>query len=77
MLRIRPNGKRWHTVPDVCRGRGPCRAQTLFQFSAPTALVLGAAGGTAFARFVVGGGESVHLGGLIFVGLSGFVLASG
>ena len=46
------------TVPNVCQNRRPYRTQTLFQFSASPALILGTTENATFAHFVK---KSMHL----------------
>ena len=53
-----------HTVPNVCQNRRPFRTQTLFQFSASPALILGTTENATFAHFMK---KSMHFEDWIFV----------
>ena len=50
--------KKQHTVPNVCQNRNPYRTQTLFQYSASPAPILGTTENATFANFME---KSMHL----------------
>ena len=47
-----------HTVPNICQNRRPYRTQTLFQFLASPASILGTTENATFAHFMK---KSMHL----------------
>ena len=58
VLKVNPSGKKQQTVPNICQNRRPYRAQTLFQFSASPALILGTTENATFAHLMK---KSMHL----------------
>ena len=50
--------KKKHTLPNVYQNRRPYRTQTLFQFSASPALIIGTTENATFAHFMK---KSMHL----------------
>ena len=63
VLKVNPSGKKQqqkkqHTVPNICQNRRPYRTQTLFQFSASPAPILGTTENATFAHFME---KSMHL----------------
>ena len=54
VLKLNPSEKKKKkaSVPNVCQNRRPYRTQTLFQFSASPALILGTTENAKFAHFM-------------------------
>ena len=57
-VECKSQSKKQHMVPNVCHNRRPYRTQTLFQFSASPARILGTTENATFAHFMK---KSMHL----------------